>query len=698
MYKQSEIQLTVDGIPVIATDGQSILEASLGAGIYIPHLCHHPALRAQGGCKLCSVEIEGIEGTVTSCTTIVVDGMKVNTKTGKLSHLRQVATELLLACHPADCTSCKAYLNCELQALLQYLGVAHSRLRRVEKQNIGIANSFPNGLMKREMERCIQCGRCVRACEELRGVGALVYGNKNGESYVGVKSDMSLLESDCRFCGACVEVCPTGAIQDITGVFKTNIPKEQSLVPCKNSCPAHTDVPTYIKLIEEKRYAEAVSVIREKLTFPHVLGYVCEHKCEYDCKRNYLDNSISIREAKKFAVENDTEMLWKQKVEYFPPTGKRIAIIGAGPTGMTAAWHLARKGHSITVVEKQSSMGGMMRYGIPEYRLKREILDNEIRTIKDIGMTIIENTTINSVLALLAADYDAVLIAVGAQKGTKSYLGTDDCKNVWSAVDFCRFANKDEMPNVGKSLTIIGGGNVAFDCARLAKKAGVEKVRLVCLEARENMLADIEEVEEAILEGVEVINSFSTTSIEKQDDIVTILKGVKVKSFKFGEKGLELESEPDSEQTFQITGLVLAIGQQIDLNEEFGVALGNRNSVIVDQNMQSSVLGVFAAGDVVTGTKSIVEAIASASKVAIYIDKYLGGNGVIDEQYFERTYNESIGIIENFSHIEKKECILSCDEATTQTKRCLQCDLRLQIPKVKFWGDPQYKQGKKGII
>jgi NADH dehydrogenase/NADH:ubiquinone oxidoreductase subunit G len=176
MDHDSERIFTIDGKLVSATAGQSVLEAALFAGIYIPHLCHHPALRAQGGCKLCTVEVMGPDGGMelaSACMTEVQEGMAVRTAAEDAVHLRQVALELLLACHPADCSSCAVYLHCELQALLQYLGVAHSRLRRVEKQNRRLATGAPNPLIKREMERCVQCGRCVRACEELRGIGAL---------------------------------------------------------------------------------------------------------------------------------------------------------------------------------------------------------------------------------------------------------------------------------------------------------------------------------------------------------------------------------------------------------------------------------------------------------------------------------------------------------------------------------------------
>jgi NADPH-dependent glutamate synthase beta subunit-like oxidoreductase/Pyruvate/2-oxoacid:ferredoxin oxidoreductase delta subunit len=630
-------------------------------------------LKAQGGCKLCSAEING--GIVSSCDTTVWNGMVVKTNTEELIHLRNVALELMLACHPADCTSCAAYLNCELQALLQYLGVAHSRLRRIEKNNTRLASGRPNPLIKREMERCIQCGRCVRACEDLRGVGALAYLRRDGESYVGVKNDAPLTESDCRFCGACVEVCPTGAIQDMPGIFSSGVPRAQALIPCKNACPAHVDIPAYVRLCDEKRYADAAAVLREKLTFPHVLGYVCTHKCEASCKRGHLEKAVTIREIKRIAVEEDRGMLWLERLDSPKSSGKKAAVIGAGPAGLTAAWRLARKGHAISVFERQEQAGGMMRYGIPRYRLSRDILDREISVIERQGVSIVTGKGIDSAPELLAG-FDAVLVAVGAQKGVLPKLPVSDCRNVYTAVDFCRLASMDKLPDIGANLMVLGGGSVAFDCARTAKKAGVKTVRVICLEARENMLADAEEISEALAEGIEILPSSSCTAVEKQDALAVGITVSAVRSFHFGAKGLELDLEPGGEQKLAASCLVFATGQRIDLGESFGLTLGRGNSVVVNADYEASIPGIFAAGDAVTGTRSIVEVIASAAEAASAIDKYLGGDGNVEEVYYRR---------EPLSN-------RLCDNKSN----CLRCDLRLLIPKVKLYNDPCFrKRGKE---
>jgi len=429
-----KVHLTVNGMQIAARESQTVLQAALNADIYIPHLCFHPDLTPQGGCKLCVVEIEGVEGAVTSCTTPVQDGMVIKTKSEHLSHLRAVALELLLACHPADCTSCPVYLNCELQAVTQYLGVAHSRLRKIDKKNIKINNNNP--LIVREMERCIQCGRCIRACLDIRNVGILQYNQKDGEIYVGTEADLPLKDADCRFCGACVEVCPTGALRDKEGIFSKESPREKSLIPCSDSCPVGTDIPTYIRFALAGQYSEAVGVIREKIPFPLSLGYVCNHKCETACRREKLNSPISVRNLKRFAVENDKTEIWKSKAQQkMAATGKQVAVIGAGPAGLTAAFYLTKKGHTVTVYEKLPIAGGMMAVGIPAYRLPNEIIDNEMEFIKDIGVEIITNTAIKSAEELKNSGYDAVLIAVGAHMGRSLPVVGTGQKRVYTAVE-----------------------------------------------------------------------------------------------------------------------------------------------------------------------------------------------------------------------------------------------------------------------
>jgi NADPH-dependent glutamate synthase beta subunit-like oxidoreductase/NAD-dependent dihydropyrimidine dehydrogenase PreA subunit len=705
-----KVHLTVNGMQIAARESQTVLQAALNADIYIPHLCFHPDLTPQGGCKLCVVEIEGVEGAVTSCTTPVQDGMVIKTKSEHLSHLRAVALELLLACHPADCTSCPVYLNCELQAVTQYLGVAHSRLRKIDKKNIKINNNNP--LIVREMERCIQCGRCIRACLDIRNVGILQYNQKDGEIYVGTEADLPLKDADCRFCGACVEVCPTGALRDKEGIFSKESPREKSLIPCSDSCPVGTDIPTYIRFALAGQYSEAVGVIREKIPFPLSLGYVCNHKCETACRREKLNSPISVRNLKRFAVENDKTEIWKSKAQQkMAATGKQVAVIGAGPAGLTAAFYLTKKGHTVTVYEKLPIAGGMMAVGIPAYRLPNEIIDNEMEFIKDIGVEIITNTAIKSAEELKNSGYDAVLIAVGAHMGRSLPVVGTGQKRVYTAVDFLRKISLQEEIDIGEKIAVIGGGNVAFDCARTVVRLHGKTVELICLEPRDAMLADQEETSQGAEEGIIIHNSQAILKIEEAQDGPTGVKHIDVKKFSFGQDGrLEIEPIEGSERVTTADTIIVAAGQSPKIARDFGVELDRANRIIVNnETLATSKTGIFAAGDAIYGTKSVVEAVASGRKAASSIDHYLGGNGDISEILIERQLpNGKMGKKENFAKEERQSpailaeaarinCFCKVDlgldeeQAAKEAGRCLQCDLRVGISKVKFWGDYTYK-------
>ena len=251
------MKITVNGRPAEAAAGASVLQACLDAGIYLPHLCSHPCLPVHSTCKLCVVTVNGGAEPVCACSTPVEDGMSVETEGPQLDRIRRMALELMLAGHPHDCMGCRSYTNCELQSLLQYLGVTHARLRTVRRTTNRI--NTVNPLIDREMERCVQCGRCVRVCREVRGVGVLKYRKgETGECYIGTEGDRPLPETDCRFCSACVEICPTGALQDRRGTFRADLPRKERLIPCRAECPAQIDIPAYLRLIREGKDRKSV--------------------------------------------------------------------------------------------------------------------------------------------------------------------------------------------------------------------------------------------------------------------------------------------------------------------------------------------------------------------------------------------------------------------------------------------------------
>lgn len=692
--------ITIDGTRLEVPENKNVLECALEAGIYIPHLCHHPDLPENGSCRMCIVEVEGQEGVTTSCTLRAQDGMVVHTTSERINKLRTLALELLLAGHPEDCSTCPKYGNCELQTLIQYIGANNARMRTRIK---GIKMEEGNPLLIHDMNRCVLCGRCVRACNKLRGVGVLQYKKKDLETYVGTLHGKLLKDEDCRFCTACAEVCPTGSIRDKLQLLTTNLKKEEALVPCRTACPAHTDIPRYIRFVKEGDYDAAVAVIREKVPFPNTLGHVCSHACELECKRKEVSEAMSIRDIKRYAAEHDTGRYWKGKGKQLPDTGKKVCVVGGGPAGLTAAYYLRKQGHAVTVKEALPTVGGMMSYGIPSYRLPREIVAQEAKVIEDQGVVIETNTKVEKPVELLK-EYDAVLMTIGAHKGVRLPMEGSELPGVLLNIDFLRNASLGQETGMGKRIIVLGGGNVAFDCARTAKRLGAEEIHLACLEAREVMTADDEEIEQAKEEGI-FVHPAQTFERITGTDAVTGVDFMNVKSFTFDEnRRAIIEKEEGSEHHIDADTVIFATGQRPDLTEEAGLTLGRANSIVVKENsLATETEGVFAAGDVVYGTKSVILAIASGRDAAVEIDKYLGGDGDISETlapkqhadpkigkvegfgYFGRTKTQVTPAAErqdNFNEVDHGICDADiCGEAS----RCLQCDLRLQIHPSRLW-------------
>ncbi len=702
------IKLKIEGIDVETTEGKTVLEAALEAGIYIPHLCSHPCLPVQSSCKLCVVKTGAEDDPVCACNTPAKDGMAVTVNDEELNHIRRLAVELMLAGHPKDCMGCRSYTNCELQSLLQYLGVTHARMHTVHRYTNRI--NIENPIIDRELERCVQCGRCVRVCEKVRGVGILKYRNKDGEVYIGTENDLPLTEADCRFCSACVEICPTGALQDKRGIFKEELPRAERLVPCKAECPAHIDIPAYVRAIAEGRPSDAVAIIREKVPFPTVLGYICNHLCEGGCKRSALNSPIGIRNLKRFAVENDKERLWEGKGFQKARSGKSVAIVGAGPCGLTAAYYLNKLGHDVTVYDKRPQAGGPMTSGIPSYRMPPEKVAEEVKYILDSGIQTQFNQEIKDV-ASLKEKYDAVLISVGVSKGKKLPIPGNDSEGVYTAIDVLVDVREGkDITYLGKSVCVIGSGSVGYDCARTLLRRGIS-VKLACLEKADKMLADAEDQTEGAEEGIELYTGRSFEEVETAGGHVSGLRVHSVLESTYDRAtGRVTEiAEEGSQMVIPCDSVIFATGQYTGLGdfENFGIELNQRGYPVDPATGQSGFLtsmdGVFAAGDAITGISFVIKAIASARNVIPLIDRYLGGDGCIDETLVERRADPEIGKIEDFAKLERIEQELvdvksrindpalnvyktyTCEDADCEAKRCLQCDLRLQIEPEKLW-------------
>jgi NADPH-dependent glutamate synthase beta subunit-like oxidoreductase/Pyruvate/2-oxoacid:ferredoxin oxidoreductase delta subunit len=680
----------IDGHEVIAESGETILLASLAAGIYIPHICHHENLHPAGSCRLCMVEIEGKDGLHAACTTRPEPGMKVAVHTEKADRVRNLSMALLFSAHPEECVNCPKYLKCQLQALSQYLNPSNNGIRR-RANNIAADNRNP--LMLHEMYRCILCGRCMRVCEDVRGVKALRFEKVDGNLRV-VLGGKTMEEAGCQFCGACVEVCPTGSIRDQVGVFDFDKPRKEALVPCKSRCPAGVDIPRYIRFVRQDNYPAAAAVVREKAIFAEMLGYICTHFCELECKRRFLNTAVSICRIKQYACANAGDE-WKKSGLKKPRTGKKVAVIGAGPAGMTAAYYLQKCGHDVIVFEKEKAAGGTTRYGIPEYRLPRNIIEKEADIIRELGVEIKTGTAVSGIDTLIRDGFNAVFIAIGTGKGVKLPVDGNNAEGVFINTEFLMAAANHDQIKTGKKVIVLGGGNVACDCAGMAVKLGAEEVHMACLESRETMPASPEELEEVEKEGVILHPAVTFDRIVTVNGKVSGMVFSKVKSFTFDENHRALiEKEKDSEHSIEADTVIFAVGQQPDIPPGFGVNVGRGNLITVDNQFLTNREGVFAAGDAVTGTSSVVETIAEARKAAACIDRYLGGNGDVAEILAPvQEVGDYIGKTENIAALERQKSCLDKHTAHCEAERCLQCDLRLQLAQQKFWSDYAITRG-----
>ncbi len=645
--KTDEITLNIDDTRVEVDKGKTVLEASQKANIYIPSLCAHPDLSPYGSCRLCAVEIEGVPGFLSACTTQAGDGMIVHTDTPLVQEIRRHFLSIILSHHPHICLTCEyrgqcnpqqeckkgipvaercCYLlnRCELQKVAEYIGIPEYTPRYVPA-GLPIIREEP--LFDQDYNLCIHCGCCVRACQELRGVNAFSFVTRDGRIEERPVAG-SLMESECKFCGACVAVCPAGALSDKDVKWDE---REAALVPCLSACPARIDAPRYVDLIAQGRLAEALAVIREKVPFPATLGYVCFAPCEDACRRRALNEPIAIRALKRLAAEQDTG-LWRQRSRVAPSTGKKIAIVGSGPAGLTAAYYLARLGHSVTVFESLPEPGGMLRVGIPEYRLPREILNAEIEDIKGAGVAIQTDTRVDSLDELFQQGYDAVFLAIGAHRGIKLGIEGEDNPGVIDCTSFLRDVSLNVEVELGDKLAVIGGGNAAVDSARTALRLSASEVTIFYRRSRAEMPASDSEVEEALREGIDIIFLAAPGEITRWNGMLRL----ECLRMELGEPDASGRRRPvpikGSEFSMDFDTVITAIGQTPELPDQLGLPTGQGDTLqVAPDTLATPRDGVFAGGDVVSGPASVIEAIAAGRDAATSIDKYLGGNGIIDE-------------------------------------------------------------------
>jgi len=503
----------------------------------------------------------------------------------------------------------------------------------------------------------------------------------------------------CVGCYTCARSCPHGCIE-----IATSDKGKKGLIPapCTQGCPSHVDAARYIRCLAQGKPDEAVAVIRERIPLPSVCGYICAHPCESSCNRGLIDEPIAIRMLKRFAVDNDTGT-WKQRSKLAPPSGKKVAIIGAGPAGLTAAYYLAKLGgHQETIFEALPRPGGMMRYGIPEYRLPDRILSDNIREIENVGVKIKTNTRIDKPESLLEQGFDAVFIAIGAHQATEMGIEGEDNPRVFGGIDLLRDVKLGNKIELGGRVAVVGGGNSAMDSARTALRLGAKEVTIIYRRTRSEMPASPEEIEEALEEGVKFLFLVAPTKAISQNDKLK-LECVRMKLGKEDASGRR-RPEPieGSEFIIELDSIIAAIGQKPKLPKDFGLTVNRGNIIQANcDTLATEKEGIFAGGDAVTGPATVIQAIAAGRQAAISIDKYLGGSGIIDETLAlpEETADRSNGPGEGWrpemhsiphqrrlGSFEGVELGWDKESALSETGRCLRCDLVYEVEKYMLKG------------
>lgn len=464
----------------------------------------------------------------------------------------------------------------------------------------------------------------------------------------------------------------------------------QNPVPCVALCPAGVDIPGYMALVGEGRCADAVRLIRKDNPFPTACAYICEHPCEARCRRNMVDDAINIRGLKRYAVDHAGVV---PQPECAPATGKKVAVIGGGPSGLSCAYYLALMGHGVTVYEEREQLGGMLRYGIPSYRFPREKLDAEIESILSLGIEVHTGVTVGRDIWLekLEQEYDCIYIAIGAHQDKKTGIPGENSKNVISAVEMLRAIGDNEMPDfTGKQVVVIGGGNVAMDVTRSSIRLGADKVTCVYRRRQADMTALPDEITGALAEGAELMTLAAPVRIEADEDGAA--KALWVQPQIIGEVDKAGRPRPGKaaleEVRIPADVIVVAIGQGVEIQgfDQAGVPIQRGAFVAGLSGQVRDMDSVFAGGDCVTGPATAIRAIAAGKVAAANIDEHLGFRHeiTVDVEIPSPKLNNSPphGRIDTTEReacerkhdFEDIECGLTQEGACAEAGRCLRCD------------------------
>lgn len=596
-------------------------------------------------------------------------------------------------------------------------------IRRAEDN--GLMHSIPN--LDEPGHTHAICNCCGCGCYAMRLANEYVNNDIVRSNYKSVVD-----ESKCVACGECVDVCPTNALRLGQKLCSKN-PIDEKMIketprntewteekwnseyrvnrkntldsgtaPCITNCPAHIPVQGYIKLASQGKYTEALELIKKHNPFPAVCGRICPRLCEEDCTRGDIDESVAIDDIKKFIAEQDLN-----NVRYIPKkrhnySDKKIAIIGGGPSGLTCAYDLSIDGYDVTVFEKEKKLGGMLTLGIPSYRLEKEVIDAEIDILREMGVTFETGVEVGkdvTIKQLRDKGFKAFYVAIGAASGRKLGIEGEEASEVISGVDFLRTINLSEETKVKGKVIVIGGGNVAIDVARSAERLDdVLQTEIFCLETRENMPAHAEEVKEALDEGININNSWGPTKIIIENGKVSGIEFKPCLSVFDSEGRFNPQFDEANKKIVKCDYVLLSVGQAFNygnLLEGEGVKLTNRNTIEVDNvTLQSSKADIFAGGDVASGPRFAIDAIAAGKEAAISIHRFVQkGQSLVfgrDTHSYKFFDKDSLAEIQGYDGAERQKTkhvdgnkskttfkdlrgILTEEQIKKETARCLGC-------------------------
>ncbi len=543
------------------------------------------------------------------------------------------------------------------------------------------------------------CGKCVPCRIGLDRLAALLDQLLDGQGSQAdldtiLRTAQSIVDSaDCAIGFEAAQMVLDGyvAFQDdyLAHVTQGSCTANFKSVPCVELCPAHVDVPGYISLVGEERYDDAIRLIRKDHPFPSVCGLVCEHPCETHCRRTIVDSPLNIRGIKRFAVDHAGEVPAPPRA---PSSGKTVAIVGGGPSGLTAAYFLSLMGHTVTVFERKPKLGGMLRYGIPSYRLPGSYLDRDIDTILSTGVSVRVNCEVGTDVTLeeLRRDYDSLYLAIGASLHKGLGIPGEDAKGVLSAIEMLDITIRSVKPDfTGKHVVVVGGGNVAMDATRTAVRLGAASVKCVYRRRISDMTALPEEIEGAMAEGCEVLPLKAPVRIETDDDgavTALVVQPQVIGEVRGGRPAPRKADQPEERIACDV--VLMAVGQVVDSKSfaQAGVPTDHNNIVTADDGSVPGLEGVFSGGDCVSGPATVILAIEAGKVAAASIDEYLGfhtdisANLDIPPAPFRLKHATGrVDLTEREANWRKNdfelmENCMSEQEMAQECSRCLRCD------------------------